>query len=136
MSEVPEGEVIQIVAAVIRDAIGRTLLVRKRGSAMFQQPGGKVDAADADALATLARELHEELGCRMRREGARYLGTFEAMAANEPGQRVRAQVYQVTVEGECRAQAEIEALCWIEPAHPGDLPIAVLSREQILPLLR
>ncbi|NMW24769.1 NUDIX hydrolase, partial [Rhodanobacter denitrificans] len=44
--------VIRIVAAVIRDAAGRSLLVRKHGAAVFQQPGGKRDPGDADELAT------------------------------------------------------------------------------------
>lgn len=76
---------IGIVAAVIRDDEGRVLLVRKRGAQVFQQPGGKRDADDRDDLHTLARELEEELGCTMRRDGARPLGRFSAPAANEPG---------------------------------------------------
>ena len=49
MSEAPR---IRIVAAVVRDGAGRTLLVRKRRAAVFQQPGGKRDPVDADDLAT------------------------------------------------------------------------------------
>ena len=44
---------IEIVAALIRDDAGRVLLVRKRGTTAFMQPGGKRDfasAADADAI--------------------------------------------------------------------------------------
>ena len=33
--------VISVVAALIRDEQGRVLLVRKRGTAAFMQPGGK-----------------------------------------------------------------------------------------------
>ena len=126
---------IEIVAAMIRDAQGRVLLVRKRGAAVFQQPGGKRDPGDADDLHTLARELEEELGCRMRREDARLLGHFSAPAANEPGCVVEAVVYEVTADGPFEAKAEIETMCWVDPAHPGDLPIARLSKEQLLPLL-
>ena len=126
---------IEIVAAMIRDMQGRVLLVRKRGAEVFQQPGGKRDPADVDDLHTLARELEEELGCTMRREGARLLGRFSAPAANEPGCVVEAVVYEVAADGPFEARAEIEALCWIDPAAPGDLPIARLSREQLLPLL-
>ena len=126
---------IGIVAAMIRDSAGRVLLVRKRGAEVFQQPGGKRDPGDADDLHTLARELEEELGCRMRREGARLLGRFSAPAANEPGCVVEAVVYEVAADGPFEARAEIEALRWVDPAQPGDLPIAQLSREQLLPLL-
>jgi 8-oxo-dGTP diphosphatase len=38
---------IWIVAAVALDAAGRTLLVRKSGTAAFMQPGGKPDPGEA-----------------------------------------------------------------------------------------
>ncbi|WP_245889764.1 NUDIX hydrolase [Fulvimonas soli] len=127
---------IRIVAAVIRDGAGRSLLVRKRGAEVFQQPGGKRDPGDADDLATLARELREELGCELLPGSARFLCRASAPAANERGHVVEAEVYEVQVRGEIRAQAEIAELRWIDPAAPGGLPIARLSREHILPLLR
>ncbi|MBE1161652.1 NUDIX domain-containing protein [Dyella sp. 7MK23] len=120
---------------MIRDEQGRVLLVRKRGAQVFQQPGGKRDAGDRDDLHTLARELAEELGCSMQREGARLLGCFSAPAANEPGCVVEAVVYEVRASGPFTAAAEIEALQWVDPAQPGDLPMAPLSREQLLPLM-
>ena len=128
-------KLIRIVAAVIRDEQGRVLLVRKRGAAVWQQPGGKRDADDRDDLHTLARELHEELGCTMQHEGARWIGRFSAPAANEPGHMVEAEVYEVNAKGPFVARAEIESVCWIDPAELGDLPIARLSRESILPLV-
>jgi len=126
---------IRIVAAVIRDAQGRSLLVRKHGAGIFQQPGGKRDAADPDDLATLARELREELGCELVRGSARFLCRASAPAANEHGHMVEAEVYEVAVTGTPRALAEIAELRWVAPAAPGDLPIARLSREHIMPLL-
>lgn len=131
----PDASVIHIVVAMIRDERGHVLLVRKRGATVYQQPGGKRDAGDRDDLHTLARELHEELGCRMLPETARFLGAFSAPAANEPGCTVCAHAYEVHVEGPFKAQAEIESLRWIDPAAPGDVPIALLSREQLLPLM-
>ena len=127
--------VIRIVVAVIRDAAGRVLLVRKRGARVFQQPGGKREAGDTDDVATLARELHEELGVTLVPGSARHLWRARAPAANEPGHIVEGEVYAVEVAGVMRAQAEIEELRWIDPAAPGDLPIARLSREHILPRL-
>ena len=126
--------VIRIVAAVIRDEAGHTLLVRKHGAEVFQQPGGKRDPGDADDLATLARELREELGCELVRDSARFLCHCSALAANERGHVVEAEVYAVAVVGEIRAQAELAELRWIDPAAP-DVPVATLSREHILPLL-
>jgi 8-oxo-dGTP diphosphatase len=129
-----ETRAIRIVAAVIRDAAGRSLLVRKHGATVFQQPGGKRDPGDIDELCTLARELREELGCELLRDSARLLCHCSAPAANEPGHIVEAAVYIVDVRGAISAQAEIAELRWIDPAAP-DVPVARLSREHILPLL-
>lgn len=130
-----EAKIIRIVAAVIRDEAGRSLLVRKHGARVFQQPGGKRDPGDADDLATLARELREELGCELVPGSAHLLCRCSAPAANEPGHMVEAVVYVVAVSGTIAAQAEIEALHWVDPAAP-DVPVARLSCENILPLLQ
>ena len=57
---------ITIAAAVILDERNRMLLVRKRGSAFFMQPGGKIESGES-ALAALTRELREELGVEIGR---------------------------------------------------------------------
>ncbi len=129
----PDGSV-RTVAAVIVDALGRVLLVRKRGSDFFIQPGGKREPDEA-SLRTLARELHEELGVTLREGSAERLGEFEHWAVNEPGRRVQAEVFRVEIEGEPRACAEIEALAWVHPRRPCDVRIAPLSAELILPRL-
>jgi len=127
--------VISIVAALIRDQAGRVLLVRKRGTAAFMQPGGKRDPGEDDATA-LARELDEELGCRVVAGSARPLGEFVAPSANEPGWTVRAAVYAVDVTGEITPRAEIEDIAWIDPVAAHGLTLAPLTRDHVLPLLR
>ena len=124
--------VLDIVTAVIRDADGRMLLVRKRGTSTFMKPGGKRDGGEDD-LSTLARELDEELGCQL--VSAQLLGNFSAPAANEAGFTVCSATYLAVVEGEISAQAEIEELAWIDPAAPGDLRLAPLLTEKVLPAL-
>ena len=128
-------EPIRIVAALIKDEKGRVLLVRKRGTASFMQPGGKRDPGEDDVTA-LARELDEELGCRVVARSLASLGTFECQAANETGRRVEAAVYAVDVTGAAAARAEIDEIVWIDPASPGDLDLAPLTREHVLPLAR
>jgi len=129
------GNVISVVAALIRDADGRVLLVRKRGTSVFMQPGGKRDAGESD-VAALAREIDEELGCRIAANSARALGVFDAEAANEPGFRVRAAVYAVDVEGTVTPRAEIDQAAWVDPRALPDLPLAPLTRDHVLPLTR
>lgn len=129
-----ENALVRTVAAVIVDARGRVLLARKRGSTFFIQPGGKREPGE-DALRTLARELHEELGVAMRPGSAGRLGEFEHDAVNEPGRRVRAEVFRVEIEGEPRACAEIEELAWVLPGGPYAVPVAPLSACHILPAI-
>ncbi len=127
--------VISVVAALIRDIDGRVLLVRKRGTAAFMQPGGKRDAGESD-VAALSREIVEELGCRVIENSAQALGVFDCVAANEPGFQVRAAVYAVDVEGAIKPQAEIDQVVWVDPRALPDLPFAPLTRDHILPLAR
>ena len=118
-------KVIDIVTAVIRDDVGRMLVVRKRGTAIFMKPGGKREPGEDD-LTALARELDEELGCRLVE--ATLLGRFEAPAANEPDHRVSAATYLARVEGEVGVRAEIEEMAWIDITAPGDIRLAPLVR--------
>ena len=127
--------VIAIVAALIRDPAGRVLLVRKRGTAAFMQPGGKREPGEDD-VAALARELDEELGCCVVTGSARPLGEFVAPSANEPGFSVRAAVYAVDVTGAIAPRAEIEDIAWIDPAAIQTITLAPLTRDHVLPLAR
>ena len=124
---------ISIVAALIRDDSGRVLLVRKRGTVAFMQPGGKREAREGD-IAALSREIAEELGCALVHASIRPLGEFDAIAANEPGFRVKANLYGVDVAGEITPSQEIDEAIWIDPASPPDIVLAPLTRDHVLPL--
>jgi 8-oxo-dGTP diphosphatase len=124
--------IIEVVGALIHDAQGRLLTVRKAGTKVFMLPGGKREPGEDD-LAALARELREELGVTL--VSADPVGVFEAAAANEPGARVRSHPYRVVVAGDIAAAAEVAELRWIDPAAPG-APLAPLLEREILPALR
>lgn len=128
-------KIIGVVAALIRNNEGRVLLVRKRGTSAFMQPGGKRDAGESDTAA-LSREIFEELGCRVSENSARSLGVFTCAAANEPGFQVHAAIYEVEVEGAIRPRAEIDEMVWVDPRAMPDLPLAPLTRDHVLPLAR
>ena len=123
--------IVEVVGAVIRDATGRLLTVRKRGTRRFMLPGGKREPGEDD-LTALARELDEELGCTL--VSADLLGHFEAPAANEAGFTVRAATYLARVEGEIGVRAEIEEMAWIDITAPGDIRLAPLMRVVIAAL--
>ncbi len=131
---VPDSHrLIHIAAALLVRDDGMTLVVRKRGTTAFMQPGGKLEPGEAPEVA-LRRELCEEL--RFAQPPAAdpaYLGRFTAPAANELDALVVAEVYVLHVRGNVAPQAEIEELRWIDPAAPGDIRLAVLTRDEILP---
>ncbi|AFJ54995.1 MAG: DNA mismatch repair protein MutT [Pseudomonadales bacterium RIFCSPLOWO2_12_60_38] len=126
---------IRIAAAILIDQAGQTLLVRKRGTQAFMQPGGKIDAGEQPVQA-LARELYEELNLHIKVEDATYLGQFSAPAANEPGFTVQAELFQVQIDVAVMPAAEIEEIRWIDPSGDGGLQLAPLTRDTILPLYR
>jgi 8-oxo-dGTP diphosphatase len=125
---------IFVSAAVITDAAGRVLVVRKHGTSVFMQPGGKPEPGESAAEA-LARELHEEVGLVVAAAALEPLGTFESDAANEPGHRVVAEAFRTTAEpGDLSARAEIAELRWITPGDVAAMALAPLSLDHLLAL--
>ncbi len=126
---------LRIVAALLVDVDGRALLVRKRGTRRFMQPGGKPEAGES-AEDALVRELKEELGLQVAPGYLRRVGRFSALAANEADTVVDAEIFDAPVVTTAVAvAAEIEELLWIDPADPGGIDLAPLSRDILLPLL-
>ncbi len=133
-AQVP-SRTIRIAAALLIGPDGRTLLVRKRGTQAFMQPGGKIEAHEQPVNA-LARELEEELGLVIDTAAATYLGQFAAAAANEPGHEVVAELFRVHTGEALEPAAEIEEVVWIDPVGDGGLVLAPLTRDLILPFHR
>ncbi|QCQ15723.1 MULTISPECIES: NUDIX hydrolase [Microbacterium] len=123
---------IHVSAAVIRDADGRLLLVRKSGTTAFMQPGGKPEHGE-DAAMTLVREIREELGLRLDAADLEPLGSFAAAAANEPGFEVVAEVFAADIRDQTPvAAAEIAELRWVGSDEVDQLEVAPLARKYFL----
>jgi DNA polymerase-3 subunit epsilon len=129
----PKPKVLRIAAAVVTDLAGRSLLVRKRGSAIFMQPGGKIESGES-ALDALTRELREEIGLVVDPGETEYIGSYRAVAANEENTVVRAEVFYVTTPEPPVRGGEIEELLWIERLDEISVEVAPLSRDSLLPL--
>ena len=125
---------IRVSAVVVTDPSGRALVVRKHGTAVFQQPGGKPDPGETP-LDAAVRELLEETGIVADPASFAPLGLFRDAAANEPGHTVVADAFGLVLPtAEAVAGAEIAELRWIGADDMDATPLAPLSRNQLLPL--
>ena len=120
------GPVLRIAAAIILDEDGRMLLVRKRGTQVFMQPGGKLEPGES-AGECLVRELAEELGLAVDAALLGWVGRFDAPAANEPGHLVDCDVFRVSRIGVVTVAAEIEEARWFSRESLATVPLAPLT---------
>ena len=141
-------------AAVVVDLSGRALVVRKHGTLLFQQPGGKPDPGES-ALDAVVREVAEETGIRADPADFEPLGRFTDAAAHEPGHTVVADAFLLRVamdaDGPTRREApgnapaapglgvgavapaaEIAELRWIAQGDVATTPLAPLSRNHLI----
>lgn len=117
---------IRVAAAVIVDADGRWLLVRKRGTSAYMQVGGKLEPGE-DARAAVVREIAEETGAVVDPAHVTDLGRIDTLAANEPGHRLEAHVFSVAGVTSAVATAEIAEAVWVTPTEARALPLAPLT---------
>ncbi|URO01198.1 NUDIX domain-containing protein [Leclercia adecarboxylata] len=128
-----ELNTIRIAAAVIMDEKGRLLLVRKRGTLFFMQPGGKIEPGE-DAQSALVRELREELNIEITPEELTPLGEFTDIAANEPGHQLHACMFRTAnwIQ-DVQPAAEIEEILWLSPSDTTSHQLAPLTANKIVP---
>ncbi|MFF2319584.1 NUDIX domain-containing protein [Agrobacterium sp. NPDC058088] len=134
MSNAPKREIL-IAAAILLNEKRQMLVVRKRGTTQFMQPGGKIDPGETPEQA-LHRELAEEIGLTLPENAARYEGIFREEAANEPGADVVAHAFTARLHAEVTPQAEIEEVRWLDLDRNPGVTIARLTETQMLPLAR
>src|SRR4051812_17682017 len=131
-----QGMTAQIVvaAALVQNATGELLLVRKRGTDCFMLPGGKIEPGETPVQA-LGREVREELGTTFQGLEARFLGVFTAAAANEPDHEVVAHLLAVSLDSDANPGAEIEEMIWADILKAHSFPLAPLVTKAILPII-
>lgn len=126
-------ETITIAVALILNTNGQMLVVRKRGTTAFMQPGGKLDAGETP-LAALQRELHEEISLVLTDADFSALGIFSDRAANEPGATVVAHAFATFGDPKITLAAEIEDAHWLNLSDDTHIELAHLTHNHMLPL--
>ncbi|MFK0384190.1 NUDIX domain-containing protein [Agrobacterium sp. NPDC090273] len=134
VSTVSKPEIV-IAAAILLNDRREMLVVRKRGTTQFMQPGGKIDAGET-AEEALHRELEEEIGLVLPANTASYKGVFREEAANETGADVVAHTFIARLTTGVLPRAEIEEVRWLAIDGVSGLPLAKLTETQMLPLAR
>jgi len=134
-----DGRVVEVVAAVIRDARGRVLLTRRTEgrdlAGLWEFPGGKREHGESPEHA-LQRELHEELGIDVEVGSA-----LINVPQQYPDKRLRLDVRCIDHwRGTARGR-EGQALVWAPPTllaryamPPADRPVvaALLQPDHLL----
>src|SRR5437762_10849216 len=100
-----------VVAALVRDPTGRTLLSRRRDDqpmgGLWEFPGGKVEEGEAP-VAALAREVEEELGV-----GCAVGGIDDVVFHRYDAFDLLMLVYACTLDGPPRA-LQVAEIAWVE----------------------
>lgn len=126
---------IEVVAALVVGPDGRVLMVRKRDTTIFMNPGGKPEPGEGP-IEALRRELVEEIGLDLPPESFEPLGLFVTDAANEPGEALQATCFRVDLGDPTHLiGAEIVESIWLDPAATADVPLAPLAVDHLNPLV-
>jgi 8-oxo-dGTP diphosphatase len=113
---------IPCVGAVIKDAAGRLLLIKRGhepGAGLWSLPGGRIEPGETDQQA-VAREVMEETGLTVR--SGRLLGTVELPGLD--GTVIEVRDYLTVVTGGALAAGDDAADArWVAAAELDSLPL-------------
>lgn len=128
-----ENKIITVAAAIIMNQDHQFLVVRKKNTEFYMQVGGKIEPNELPS-ACLLREIKEEI--LVNAQITEDLGCVITQAANEPEYKLKAYLFKVDILGTAQASSEIEDIQWIDLHNYQNFPLAPLTREIVLPLLK
>jgi len=116
------GSVIGCVGAIIKDDLGRLLLIKRGhapGAGLWSLPGGRIEPGETDAEA-LVREIREETGLAV--EAGQLIGTVRRPAGD--GDVFDIRDYAATVTGGMLRPGDDAAdVRWVNAIELDSLPI-------------
>ena len=116
------GSVIPCVGAVIKDELGRLLLIKRAhhpGAGLWSLPGGRVEPGETDAEA-LVREMREETGLTV--QAGRLLGSVRRPYSG--GDVIDIRDYAATVIGGTLSAGDDAAdTRWVDAEDFASLPV-------------
>ncbi len=128
------GDIHKAAGILVKDR--KTVVNRSMGKPVFVNPGGRIEAGET-AKAALVRELKEEFDIDVDQADLEVFGTYTAVAANHPGQKVHMQVFMVKKwRGEIKAANEVEEILWVNSNLPKDVEIGSIFVHDLIPALK
>ena len=127
---------IIIASALLLNANGDLLVVRKKNSSFYMLPGGKVEQGEK-YIHTLIRELKEELGLDFNEDDFQFLGQHETIAANEVNTIVQGNIFKLInpLHAEnLQAHAELDEVTYLTLQNYTQYKLAHLLEEFALPI--
>src|SRR5688572_304128 len=120
------NSVVPSVVAIVRDDIGRVLLIHKTDNDLWALPGGGHEVGESIAE-TVAREVQEETGYDVRVTGlsGTYTNPGHVMAYEDGEVRQQFSIAFTAelVGGQARTSSESKRVEWVDPAETADLPM-------------
>jgi 8-oxo-dGTP diphosphatase len=120
MATITSTRFLSVARALVEDADGRVLLVRRAAwdtlPGLWELPGGKIDRGER-VMRGMARELEEETGLMLAE--ARRISCRELISPR--GRRIREHLYVASAIGTVALSDEHDAYLWVD--SPGELEL-------------
>jgi ADP-ribose pyrophosphatase YjhB (NUDIX family) len=133
----PEAqELLPAAFAVVRNSLGRILLVRRADDGYWELPGGRIEVGESTSTAVI-REVREEAGVAIRVTGVAGVYSDPAHVLVYPQEEAIYQQFAVCFHAVSTAgdaqpdDQETTAAAWFEPEQAAELSMHPAMRQRL-----